>query len=303
MHCSETQPDIENVYWYFKYHRAVDSQRQPMFKRLIMSYTSGLEDPDLPYYEDWYSLLADYAVCQMTKPSDKLVAISAVAKEMQKHLSDVGEPTTYLAGLWGSRLPQALIWYIEPSSVQRSRPRSFRAPSWSWAAVDGQLIHRDETFDFESPFARVVRAETTTSTGDETGQVTGGSITLESVLLLLTARFGASTGHSASSCLDIASIKASGENHAPVRFGSDSDADASGNVYFDTLEDVGYEVQFMPVTRQAGSDHFTYGLALVGHGEVFKRVGHVVINLHWEEMLPSWNTWLRELPRHVIDIE
>ena len=49
----------------------------------------------------------------------------------------------YLAGLWQDNLPHELIWRIsraESDTVRR--PSKYRAPSWSWASVETQMINR-----------------------------------------------------------------------------------------------------------------------------------------------------------------
>ncbi|KAF7374299.1 HET-domain-containing protein [Mycena sanguinolenta] len=68
------------------------------------------------------------------KSKDRLVAFSAIAKQFH----ELWPQSSYLAGLWRHQLPQALLW--EPvRSRQRPRPSKYRGPSWSWAAMDGEV--------------------------------------------------------------------------------------------------------------------------------------------------------------------
>lgn len=80
-------------------------------------------------FRQWRWLVKHYARLELSFTSDKLPAISAIAGRMGSALGD-----KYLAGIWKSRLPQDLLWDVRQ---RHPRPKSFRAPSWSWAAVDG----------------------------------------------------------------------------------------------------------------------------------------------------------------------
>jgi hypothetical protein len=46
----------------------------------------------------------------------------------------------YLAGLWEARLEEGLRWAVDPQSRVRSRPAVYRAPSWSWASIDADIM-------------------------------------------------------------------------------------------------------------------------------------------------------------------
>ncbi|KAK8059260.1 hypothetical protein PG996_009190 [Apiospora saccharicola] len=74
-----------------------------------------------------------YSRRAMTNSSDKLVALSAIAKTIA-----VGRGYTYLAGLFKENLPVHLCWMVD-EGLPKPRPKQYRAPSWSWAAVDGTI--------------------------------------------------------------------------------------------------------------------------------------------------------------------
>ncbi|KAI1271930.1 HET-domain-containing protein [Xylaria sp. FL0933] len=87
-------------------------------------------------YEVWDDIVKPYTACQFTHPSDKLVAISGIARHMKVYVKD-----TYIAGMWLKRLSAELAWW-----VYRDRDRhvlgeepSYYAPSFSWASVKGQI--------------------------------------------------------------------------------------------------------------------------------------------------------------------
>jgi hypothetical protein len=84
----------------------------------------------------WETLVSEYSQRSLSFEQDKLLAFSAIAQEMSKSRKD-----RYLAGLWEDDLPQNLLW--KPHLHPR-RQSVYRAPSWSWASIDG-------TIDLPSP--------------------------------------------------------------------------------------------------------------------------------------------------------
>ncbi|KAJ8058873.1 hypothetical protein OCU04_011857 [Sclerotinia nivalis] len=79
----------------------------------------------------WHDTLRRYLSCSLTYPSDRLVAIGAIAREYQKQLNDV-----YLAGLWRSQLPECLLWAFNKGPSFPTRAKPYRCPTWSWASLD-----------------------------------------------------------------------------------------------------------------------------------------------------------------------
>jgi hypothetical protein len=101
------------------------------FKNMVAPFPE--EPPHASFQESWTRMIAQYSDCQLTVPGDKLVAISGVASVLS-HLSPGDE---YLAGLWRSQLPRGLLWF--PLKWHAPRPVEWRAPTWSWASVDGYI--------------------------------------------------------------------------------------------------------------------------------------------------------------------
>lgn len=81
----------------------------------------------------WTDLVSEYSQCAVTEPADKLVAFEGVANLFQEFTGD-----EYLAGLWRSRLCECLGWGARDDTKNR-RPTHYRAPSWSWASIDGEV--------------------------------------------------------------------------------------------------------------------------------------------------------------------
>ncbi|ETS81522.1 hypothetical protein PFICI_06524 [Pestalotiopsis fici W106-1] len=114
----------------------------------------------------WRTTLQVYSQCAITQPDDKLVAVAGIAQRLQ-----AATGWHYIAGLWRESIPNNLHWQVL-SPKEASRPENYRAPSWSWAALDAaiapqlQIIQRPETSlkDWhvqtvtESPFSQVTDA-------------------------------------------------------------------------------------------------------------------------------------------------
>jgi hypothetical protein len=67
----------------------------------------------------------DFASRALTYDTDKLPALSGLAKEVARHTS-----YTYKAGLWEDEIYSDLLWRIEGKA---QTPASYTAPSWTWA--------------------------------------------------------------------------------------------------------------------------------------------------------------------------
>ncbi|KAI1088672.1 HET-domain-containing protein [Rostrohypoxylon terebratum] len=87
-------------------------------------------------YEHWKLFLAEYCNRALTVPTDKLPAVQSVAAEITRV---TGFEYLPYAGMWLHNLRNELLWFISPVA-DKSRPPQWRAPSWSWASVDGSLL-------------------------------------------------------------------------------------------------------------------------------------------------------------------
>lgn len=96
-------------------------------------------DPRYPYAV-WIHIVLTYTRTKLTFQSDKLIALAGIASHMKARLKD-----TYIAGLWTRYLPRLLMWRprwegsledLAHRDAQGTLPKSYRAPSFSWASVD-----------------------------------------------------------------------------------------------------------------------------------------------------------------------
>lgn len=99
------------------------------------------EDADYRLYRKWMNMVRNYTGRRLTLSSDKLVAISGLAKHIGASLTN---KDVYILGLWKRDLLLHLLWRVSLGQ-QTSRPEPYRAPSWSWASVDGTIYNHRTT--------------------------------------------------------------------------------------------------------------------------------------------------------------
>jgi hypothetical protein len=85
----------------------------------------------------WYELMEDYSFRRLTNETDKLPALSGLAQNFQ-HVVPQAE---YLAGIWSTHLPAALLWRTRYTA---RRPLSYIAPTWSWASIVGNITYESQ---------------------------------------------------------------------------------------------------------------------------------------------------------------
>jgi len=89
--------------------------------------------------EIWPNTVTLYSTGSLSYPTDKLVAISGVAKWLGAQTKD-----DYLAGIWRKDLVKQLCWkrdMVQFDSSSHTRPTAYLAPSWSWASIIGSISY------------------------------------------------------------------------------------------------------------------------------------------------------------------
>jgi hypothetical protein len=104
-------------------------------KQLVPGRTSEEYQNQSAYMKSqyWNLLVTRYALCELTFSTDKLIALSGIAREVHRVVS-----SEYLAGLWSKELPYNLMWHV--SFLGANRSPEYVAPSWSWASISGSYI-------------------------------------------------------------------------------------------------------------------------------------------------------------------
>jgi hypothetical protein len=113
----------------------------------------------------WYKVVSQYSGLQLTFRPDIFPAISGIAK-----IFNEATDFRYVAGIWLEDIHSGLLWYRlylgRKDVAQDRRNENWRAPSWSWASLEGpvqNLYESTSTHMSDSPLppAEIVRAEAT----------------------------------------------------------------------------------------------------------------------------------------------
>ncbi|KAF5708519.1 hypothetical protein FMUND_10538 [Fusarium mundagurra] len=144
--------------------------------------------------EWWEQVVHEYTSRQLTNAADKLPALSGLAQQRKQVRGG-----DYLAGLWRDSLIHDLCWYhvsdynVATSGGVGHRPQYYRAPSWSWAAVDtdsgcswwwiGPIgLHSLMLGDEPEQACGIVQVSCEPATSDSTGEVRSGFLDIKTSL-------------------------------------------------------------------------------------------------------------------------
>ncbi|TVY46889.1 hypothetical protein LOCC1_G002188 [Lachnellula occidentalis] len=178
-----------------------DSDAMSSIKRFFLKPESGFQDPLLlkyPHYmkyyqpiQRWYRLFEVYCTRLLTFESDRLAAIAGLAKEIQRQTT-----FSYKAGIWLENMHHGLLWAV---NGRGGTPDKFRAPSWSWAALDMNFywgtstnpdfqLYTQSLWNSDSHSGGVVEildCDIQTGNGDPFGEVMNGQLRLRGLVLPL----------------------------------------------------------------------------------------------------------------------
>lgn len=87
----------------------------------------------------WNDMVRDFTSRQITMEKDRLPALAGLA---ERYRANMGARGTYIAGLWEKELPESLFWTRSQCTPMR-KPLTYRAPTWSWAALEGEVYFLD----------------------------------------------------------------------------------------------------------------------------------------------------------------
>lgn len=120
----------------------------------------------------YYQLVRDYSDRVFTYDSDKLPAFAGLAQRFLPVFS--GE---YLAGLWSSDFARGLVWRAS-SGLRCHHVRPYRAPSWSWAAINGAMMYSTVGGDWKDLLSLISWDIRPVSGFNPFGEVSGGHATV-----------------------------------------------------------------------------------------------------------------------------
>ncbi|MCJ1277868.1 hypothetical protein MMC21_005682 [Puttea exsequens] len=142
-------------------------------------------EPRFFAYELWPRIVVTYTQCMLSNPSDKLIALSGIAKRMRDIIQD-----EYVAGMWRRYLSNELLWNVSNQRQGNQSPpmrsEQYRAPSFSWASVDGCITV--PPISDQGMLCSVEDVWIVYVTDDTTGLIKGESLTLKGTLKRLELR-------------------------------------------------------------------------------------------------------------------
>ncbi|KAF2666219.1 HET-domain-containing protein [Microthyrium microscopicum] len=159
-----------------------DDARDCSLRELEMYAQTGSLDDKLfldRFDRYWKNLISLYSYCEFTNLSDKLIALSAIVQRLQK-----ASGYMYFAGMWSPTLMGDLLW---SSPYFKPRPSEYRAPSWSWASIEGWISFPNTEVTNSprtEPMAKFLSCECTTHPLDifKTGKVLDAQLRLSAKL-------------------------------------------------------------------------------------------------------------------------
>lgn len=235
----------------------------------------------------WGSMVEMYCRCGLSYASDKLVALSGMAKDwatVGRDDDDGDGGDLYVVGLWRREMPANLMWWVEG---RVTRPASYRAPSWSWACLDGK-IHLEPPLPrpvkSHQPLVEVIGAGVVPKGLDPTGEVEHGLITLKGPLLYANVK-PLSPGNKRVFDLDAIHNPFTMEAIDPDELGDESKSfqvDVAGEYCSEA-----YVLLFYATANTTFNYLTMQGLALVPVDETrsfYRRIGHASIQTYsWED--------------------
>ena len=189
--CSETRHHRSELETYSYLGKPVNEFRRGLIKneRPWRGKKSGFQQV---LYREWYRMIGEYTTRSLTYSGDKLPALSGLARNVAQHTGD-----RYAAGLWEEDFGFGVLWkgvgkrcvydefdlYYGP---KYKKPRQWRAPSWSWASLDGETQYPDSSgggkYEDAEPMLQDIKLHVQTSDVNKFGRVISGGVTLTGLL-------------------------------------------------------------------------------------------------------------------------
>ncbi|RFU26138.1 hypothetical protein B7463_g10204, partial [Scytalidium lignicola] len=151
-----------------------------------LQYRTGPHVPSKPQtiassaYATWVSMLQKFTTRRISKPQDRLPAISALATKFATAI-----PGRYIAGHWEAVLAHDLLWRVmdpvgPPIEKYRDQDPSF--PTWSWASINSQV--KWERFLGSRPTLEILQVTTVLADqGSPYGQVHSAKLRVKGRIL------------------------------------------------------------------------------------------------------------------------
>ncbi|KAK0223672.1 heterokaryon incompatibility protein-domain-containing protein [Armillaria fumosa] len=175
--CQTTHKNVDDDHNFVKLCDIWDTPRLPDRIFLPSSATpdSAISGDD-EIVKRWDKVLGLYTKRALTKPRDRLIAMSGIAEQFYQLWSH----SRYVAGLWEHQLPHSLLWSNLGNDECRRRPDRYRAPSWSWASTDGEI---SVPFSKGDNLCTIIHCDVTLAKQRHPyGEVIDGSLVLDTIV-------------------------------------------------------------------------------------------------------------------------
>ncbi|KAF2118798.1 heterokaryon incompatibility protein-domain-containing protein [Lophiotrema nucula] len=124
--------------------------------------------------DTWHRMVEAYCKLQLTRGSDKLLALSGLADQMRSRR----DGATYLAGLWSDTFLSDLVWNCRTTGRKLSpKPSQWRAPSWSWVSATDPVRYLGYP-RLNIPYAKVIDVHCKYIPPSTTGEVEAGHLVI-----------------------------------------------------------------------------------------------------------------------------
>ncbi|KAI8941329.1 hypothetical protein NX059_002556 [Plenodomus lindquistii] len=118
---------------YSDFDKNLNKVQRPMFD--IGRALTGMTLGNVELQRSWSVIVSRYSDCSLSLETDKLPALSGIVTKLQDLTGDV-----CFAGIWKRHFLYWLLWRRSHGQTLK-RPLSWRAPSWSFAAIDGPVTY------------------------------------------------------------------------------------------------------------------------------------------------------------------
>ncbi|KAF2093647.1 HET-domain-containing protein [Rhizodiscina lignyota] len=153
--------------------------------RQKLAYAKALYCSNMYYVAKvWRTMVLEYCDLSFTFKNDKLPALGSAARQVADK-----RKSRYLAGLWEDSIIKDLFW--EGFGWTKKRYSPWRAPTWSWASIEGLVYYKDAPLTWSStessegrsehdliPSSQMVSCEITPAGADEFGELQSAVLTL-----------------------------------------------------------------------------------------------------------------------------
>lgn len=208
----------------------------------------------------WDNIVHNYTGRTVTQVEDKLIALAGVASRFSVRW----KKGAYLAGLWLDNLQHDLLWHVADGTLL-PRPKEFRAPSWSWASMDGSVeaarLHPHETPLYELKDYRLDLASDVLPFGG-----------LAAAFLNMRARLLKAAWQDDSLYV----YPPRGDSSSARVTGNGSQSETGSRIYYawrDTMDVCDGNVWLLPICWRAKSDELLGLVVVPGEGREYRRVG------------------------------